>query len=160
MAALHEAAESYLVSFFEDVNLLAIHARRVTVKPNDVHLWRKLRGVDPMMDSAYGTLGRDANDRMVWMKHGAAIGTNEKYGQKWEKRPEQVERREARAKLRMERERRMRERDEDMEQEREQEKQQASKTAGGKATIQRKRLKKVAEKTAGKNKKANPRKGK
>ena len=36
LAALQEAAENYLVSLFEDVNLLAIHAKRVTVMPRDI----------------------------------------------------------------------------------------------------------------------------
>ena len=35
-AALQEAAENYLVGLFEDVNLLAIHARRVTIMPRDI----------------------------------------------------------------------------------------------------------------------------
>ena len=36
LAALQEAAENYLVGLFEDVNLLAIHAKRVTVMPRDI----------------------------------------------------------------------------------------------------------------------------
>lgn len=42
--ALQEAAEAYLVGMFEDANLCAIHAKRVTVMPSDFHLARKLRG--------------------------------------------------------------------------------------------------------------------
>ena len=42
--ALHEAAEAYLVGLFEDTNLCAIHARRVTVMPKDIQLARRLRG--------------------------------------------------------------------------------------------------------------------
>ena len=34
--ALQEASESYLVSLFEDTNLCAIHAKRVTIKPKDI----------------------------------------------------------------------------------------------------------------------------
>ena len=36
LAALQEAAENYLVGLFEDVNLLAVHAKRVTVMPRDI----------------------------------------------------------------------------------------------------------------------------
>ena len=42
--ALHEAAEAYLVSLFEDTNLCAIHAKRVTVMPRDMELARRIRG--------------------------------------------------------------------------------------------------------------------
>ena len=42
--ALQEAAEAYLVSLFEDTNLCAIHAKRVTIMPKDVQLARRIRG--------------------------------------------------------------------------------------------------------------------
>ncbi len=42
--ALQEAAESYLVSLFEDTNLCAIHGKRVTIMPKDIQLARRLRG--------------------------------------------------------------------------------------------------------------------
>ena len=42
--ALQEAAESYLVGLFEDTNLGAIHAKRVTIMPKDVQLARRIRG--------------------------------------------------------------------------------------------------------------------
>ena len=41
---LQEAAEAYLVGLFEDTNLCAIHARRVTIMPRDLHLARRIRG--------------------------------------------------------------------------------------------------------------------
>ena len=36
IAVLQEAAENFTVSLFEDVNLLAVHGKRVTVMPQDV----------------------------------------------------------------------------------------------------------------------------
>jgi len=42
--ALQEAAEAYLVGLFEDTNLCAIHAKRVTIMPKDLHLARRIRG--------------------------------------------------------------------------------------------------------------------
>jgi histone H3 len=42
--ALQEAAEGYLVGLFEDTNLCAIHARRVTITPKDMQLARRIRG--------------------------------------------------------------------------------------------------------------------
>jgi histone H3 len=41
---LQEAAEAYLVSLFEDTNLCAIHAKRITVMPKDIRLARRIRG--------------------------------------------------------------------------------------------------------------------
>ena len=42
--ALQEASESYLVGLFEDTNLAAIHAKRVTIMPKDMQLARRIRG--------------------------------------------------------------------------------------------------------------------
>ncbi|KAJ8446313.1 hypothetical protein Cgig2_005844 [Carnegiea gigantea] len=42
--ALQEAAEAYLVGLFEDTNLCAIHAKRVTIMPKDVQLARRICG--------------------------------------------------------------------------------------------------------------------
>ena len=44
LAALQEAAENFLVGLFEDVNLLAVHAKRVTVMPRDIQLALRIRG--------------------------------------------------------------------------------------------------------------------
>ena len=41
---LQEAAEAYLVGLFEDTNLCAIHAKRVTITPKDLQLARRIRG--------------------------------------------------------------------------------------------------------------------
>jgi hypothetical protein len=42
--ALQEAAESYLTGLFEDANLCAVHASRVTVMKKDLDLARRIRG--------------------------------------------------------------------------------------------------------------------
>lgn len=42
--ALQEAAESYLVHLFEDVNLIAIHSKRVTIMHKDMRLALRIRG--------------------------------------------------------------------------------------------------------------------
>ena len=42
--ALQEAAEAYLIGLFEDTNLCAIHAKRVTIMPKDIQLARRIRG--------------------------------------------------------------------------------------------------------------------
>ena len=42
--ALQEACEHYLVHLFEDSNLCAIHAKRVTIMVKDIQLARRIRG--------------------------------------------------------------------------------------------------------------------
>ena len=42
--ALQEASEAYLIGLFEDTNMCAIHARRVTIMPRDIQLVRRIRG--------------------------------------------------------------------------------------------------------------------
>lgn len=42
--ALQEATEAYLTGLFEDTNILAIHAKRVTIFPKDLQLARRIRG--------------------------------------------------------------------------------------------------------------------
>jgi histone H3 len=42
--ALQESSERYLVGIFEDTNLCAIHAKRVTIMPKDIQLARRIRG--------------------------------------------------------------------------------------------------------------------
>lgn len=44
LLALQEATEAYLVGLFEDVNLIAIHTKRVTIQPKDIQLARRIRG--------------------------------------------------------------------------------------------------------------------
>ena len=49
LIAMQEAAEAYLVGVFEDANLCAIHAKRVTVLQKDMELARRIRG-DALLD--------------------------------------------------------------------------------------------------------------
>lgn len=42
--ALQEATESYLIGLFEDTNLCALHANRVTIMTKDLFLARRIRG--------------------------------------------------------------------------------------------------------------------
>jgi histone H3 len=44
LLAIQEASEYYLVGLFEDTNLCAIHAKRVTIMPKDIQLARRIRG--------------------------------------------------------------------------------------------------------------------
>ncbi|KAF7332089.1 Histone-fold-containing protein [Mycena kentingensis (nom. inval.)] len=44
LLALQEASEAYLVHLFEDANLCAIHAKRVTLMQRDIQLARRIRG--------------------------------------------------------------------------------------------------------------------
>ena len=45
--ALQEASEAYSVKLFEDTNLLAIHAKRITITPKDLRLAQRIRGERP-----------------------------------------------------------------------------------------------------------------
>jgi len=44
VSAMQEATEAYIIGVLSDSNLCALHARRVTVMPRDIHLARRLRG--------------------------------------------------------------------------------------------------------------------
>lgn len=44
LLALQEASEAHLVQVFEDSNLCALHAKRVTLLPSDMFLARRIRG--------------------------------------------------------------------------------------------------------------------
>lgn len=44
LLAIQEATEMYLVGLFEDSNLCAIHANRVTIMKKDIELARRIRG--------------------------------------------------------------------------------------------------------------------
>ncbi|XP_068420716.1 histone H3.3-like [Eschrichtius robustus] len=45
--ALQEETEIYLAGLFEDTNLCAIHAKRVTIMPSDIRLARHIHGKHP-----------------------------------------------------------------------------------------------------------------
>jgi len=49
LSALQEATEAYIIGLFEDTNLCAIHAKRVTIMPRDIQLAMRIRG-----DGRYG----------------------------------------------------------------------------------------------------------
>jgi histone H3/H4 len=42
--ASQEATEAYATTLFNDSNLTAMHAKRVTIQPKDIQLVRRLRG--------------------------------------------------------------------------------------------------------------------
>ena len=44
LLALQEASEDFLVHMFGQVNDIAIHGKRVTIKPRDVQLWKRITG--------------------------------------------------------------------------------------------------------------------
>jgi len=44
LMALQEASEAYLIKMFEDANLCAVHAKRVTIMPRDIQLARRILG--------------------------------------------------------------------------------------------------------------------
>ena len=43
LLALQEASEDFLVNMFSMVNHIAIHGKRVTIKVEDIMLWRRLK---------------------------------------------------------------------------------------------------------------------
>lgn len=62
IAALQEATEAYLVGLFEDANLCAIHAKRVTLQPKDMQLALRIRG-DLKVDRKTRNENQAAHDR-------------------------------------------------------------------------------------------------
>ncbi|XP_059531074.1 uncharacterized protein LOC132221136 [Myotis daubentonii] len=57
--ALQEACEAYLVGLFEDTNLCAIHAKRVTIMPKDIQLARRIRGERACPQQKYISTARE-----------------------------------------------------------------------------------------------------
>ena len=51
IAALQEAAENFIAGLFKNVNLLAVHAKRVTVMPRDIRLALRIRGRPLLMEN-------------------------------------------------------------------------------------------------------------
>ncbi|XP_034966156.2 histone H3-like centromeric protein A [Zootoca vivipara] len=45
LLALQEATEAFLVYLLEDAYLCTIHGKRVTLQPKDIHLARRIRGI-------------------------------------------------------------------------------------------------------------------
>ena len=73
--ALQEASEAYLVGLFEDTNLCAIHAQRVTIMPKDVQLARRLRGETQAIICS-GSDFRNLGERMLGMRDVEAAGAS------------------------------------------------------------------------------------
>ena len=63
LAALQETTESSLVFMFEMSNRLAIHARRITVMPQDLQLFREF--VDALQPENYLSSKRELKDSLV-----------------------------------------------------------------------------------------------
>ena len=60
--ALQEACEAYLVGMFEDSNLCAIHAKRITIMKKDMDLARRIRGAyDPISIPLQGDKNSNEN---------------------------------------------------------------------------------------------------
>ena len=60
--AAQEASEAFLLGLYEDSNLCAIHAKRVTLMPKDIHLAQRIRGERDKYAGAYKTTGGPYDD--------------------------------------------------------------------------------------------------
>ena len=69
LLALQEASEAYITGLFEDTNLCAIHAKRVTIMKKDMDLARRIRG-DRNMD--YRDLQPKTGDEVFLQQIGRA----------------------------------------------------------------------------------------
>ena len=45
LITLQEAAEAYVVNFFEDANLCTVHTKKVTLLPKDIQLVHRIQGI-------------------------------------------------------------------------------------------------------------------
>ena len=59
--ALQYASEAYLIGLFEDTNLCAIHAKRITVMPKDIALARRIRGEVRFIPLSFEIPSNDTN---------------------------------------------------------------------------------------------------
>ena len=55
--AAQEASEAFMLGLYEDSNLCAIHAKRVTLMPRDIHLAQRIRGERDKYAHAYKATG-------------------------------------------------------------------------------------------------------
>ena len=46
LLALQEGSEAYLVNMFSQCNDICLHTKRVTLKPKDIQLWKRLHNID------------------------------------------------------------------------------------------------------------------
>lgn len=60
--ALQETLEAYLKGLFEDTNLCAIHAKRVTIVQDDIQLARRIRGERVWKENRSVTFRRSSSD--------------------------------------------------------------------------------------------------
>ena len=51
LLAIQESVEAFSIGLFEDMNLCAIHARRVTIIPKDMQLALRIRGESHLMQN-------------------------------------------------------------------------------------------------------------
>lgn len=65
VTALQEASEAMLVALFEDANLLAVHAKRVTIRKEDLILAARLRGWDTTFLSDWDPLRKFATNTYI-----------------------------------------------------------------------------------------------
>ena len=68
LLALQEASEAYLTGLFEDANLCAIHASRVTIMKKDMQLARRIRG-DNLRDHRE-TMPRTGKEELYSLPYG------------------------------------------------------------------------------------------
>ncbi|GBP07940.1 Histone H3 [Eumeta japonica] len=72
--ALQEASEAYLVGLFEDTNLCAIHAKRVTIMPKDIQLARRIPPTAPCPALAQHFLvGQNIRGHKTWSGYSVRV---------------------------------------------------------------------------------------
>ncbi|KAG8511840.1 histone H3.3, partial [Galemys pyrenaicus] len=76
IGALQEASEAYLVGLFEDTNLCAIHAKRVTIMPKDIQLARRIRGERVADEGAHGSDCKRTRWRPCQLREASTLAPN------------------------------------------------------------------------------------